>query len=94
MAATQTFRELWVVRQTGLDGRCSRAQALHRHPPYQANGEQAVVVERLTDAAIGVVLEVQFQDFTRMQRVWFLIDDSSAEVNDTLDRADDLHVPC
>ena len=32
--------------------------------------ERAVVVDRLTDLAIGVVLEMQFEDAGRVQRVW------------------------
>jgi len=32
--------------------------------------ERAVVVNRLIDPALGVVLELQFRDATRMQRVW------------------------
>ena len=32
--------------------------------------ERAVVVNRLTDVAIGLVLEVQFEDARRLQRVW------------------------
>ena len=32
--------------------------------------EQAVVVQRLTDPCLGVVLELQFEDSKRMQRVW------------------------
>ena len=32
--------------------------------------ERAIVVDRLMDTAIGVVLEVQFEDAGRLQRVW------------------------
>jgi hypothetical protein len=32
--------------------------------------EPAVVVRRLTDPVLGLVLEVQFADSVRMQRVW------------------------
>lgn len=32
--------------------------------------ESAVVVDRLTDPVIGVVLELQFGDAWRVQRVW------------------------
>ena len=32
--------------------------------------ESAVVVDRLTDPVIGLVLELQFGDAWRMQRVW------------------------
>jgi hypothetical protein len=32
--------------------------------------ERAIVVDRLTDPGIGVVLEVQFEDAQRVQRVW------------------------
>lgn len=35
-----------------------------------AGFERAVVVDRLTDTAIGVVLEIQFEDSGRVQRVW------------------------
>jgi hypothetical protein len=32
--------------------------------------EPAIVVDRLSDAGIGFVLELQFGDAWRMQRVW------------------------
>jgi hypothetical protein len=36
----------------------------------EADFETAVVVDRFSDSAIGVVLELQFGDAWRMQRVW------------------------
>jgi hypothetical protein len=43
-----------------------------RRPSGHGDGsfERAVVVDRLTDIAIGLVLEIQFEDAGRLQRVW------------------------
>jgi hypothetical protein len=32
--------------------------------------QRAVVINRLTDPALGVVLELEFEDARRIQRVW------------------------
>ena len=32
--------------------------------------EAAVIVDRMTDPALGLVLEVEFEDASRVQRIW------------------------
>jgi len=43
---------------------------IRSRPPGAGSFESAVVIQRLTDPALGLVLEVQFADSVRMQRVW------------------------
>jgi hypothetical protein len=48
----------------------STVNMIRSRPPGAGSFESAVVVEHLTDPALGLVLEVQFADSVRMQRVW------------------------